>query len=52
MITLSGTMGGVRREQFRAAVAIYPKAIVAFQSPGAVWARESTSALKFGCGTT
>jgi hypothetical protein len=34
MITLSGQMEESDGEQFRAAVAIYPKAIVAFQSPG------------------
>ena len=34
MITLSGVMVDSDKEQFRAAVATYPKAIVAFQSPG------------------
>ena len=34
MITLSGVMVDLDKEQFRAAVATYPKAIVAFQSPG------------------
>ena len=34
MITLSGVMVESDNEQFRAAVATYPKAIVAFQSPG------------------
>ncbi len=34
MITLSGEIESSDAEQFRAAVAIYPKAIVAFQSPG------------------
>ncbi len=34
MITLSGEIESSDAEQFRAAVATYPKAIVAFQSPG------------------
>ena len=34
MVTLSGEIESSDTEQFRAAVATYPKAIVAFQSPG------------------
>jgi hypothetical protein len=52
MITLSGTMEESDGSSFGPQLPSIRRRSSPSKAPEAVWARESTSALKFGCGTT